>query len=209
LIAAADAPATTDAYIELGDSFLEADDPGDAVNQYEKAVKLNPQDGSVLLKAGRIEYQMGKYADAYKLLSAARRTSSAAKLNDAESNELQTLMENSRRIQELTIGQDLPAREREEHLLRDLSIAKLRFAGCRARLDNGSALPVEMQALDAAWPAADQFMHGHATLDNDTDEANMTKLVFDTEETTEKLCGPPVGDDALLLRLASASSAGH
>lgn len=209
LIAAADAPATAEAYAQVGDSFLETNDPGDAVNQYEKAVKLDPQDAPVLLKAGRVEYQMGRYAEAYKLLSEAHRANSGAKLSDAESSELQTLMENSRRIQELTVSPNLPARQREEHLLRDLSIAKLRFAGCRTKLNNGGVLPPEIQALDAEWPAADQFMHGHSALDNDVDEANMTKLVFDTEQVTEKLCGPPVGDDALLLLLTNASNAGH
>jgi hypothetical protein len=130
-------------------------------------------------------------------------------LSDAEVAELQTLMENSRRIQELTVGQDLPAREREQHLLRDLSIAKVRFAGCRTKLGNGSAPPPEVEALNAEWKTADQYMHGRSALDNDADEANATKIVFDTEEVTEKLCGPPVGDDALLLMLANAASGGR
>lgn len=207
LIAAADAPATTDAYTELGDSLLTANDPGDAVNQYQKAAKLNPEDSFALLKAGRLEYQIGRYAEAYKLLSAAHRTSSAT-LSDANSSELQSLMENSRRIQELTVDQQLPARQREEHLLQDLSIAKTRFMDCRVKLGDDSALPATMQGLATEWQTAGQYTRRRSALDNDTTEANMTKLVFDTEEVTEKLCGPPVGDDALLLMLANVSS-GH
>jgi tetratricopeptide (TPR) repeat protein len=208
LIAASDAPATSDAYTELGDSLLEANDPGDAVAQYEKAAKLDPEDGSVLLKVGRVEYEMGRYAEAYKLLSAARRTNSAKKLSNADSSELQSLMENSQRIQELAVNQQLPARQREEHLLRDLSIAKTRFEACRTKLGNDTALPATMQALATEWQTGEQFMQGHSALDSDAAEANATKLVFDTEEVTEKLCGPPVGDDALLLMLANASG-GH
>jgi Tfp pilus assembly protein PilF len=205
LIAAADAPATTDAYTQLGDSMMEASDPGNAVNQYEKAAKLNPLDSAVLVKAGRVEYHMGKYAEAYRLLSDAHRTSSAAQLSDADLSELHSLMENSRRIQELTVDQELPAGQRDDHLLRDLSIAKIRFANCRTKLGNGGALPASMQALDTEWQTTGQSVDEHSALDSNTTEANMTKLVFDTEEVTEKLCGPPVGDDALLLMLANAS----
>lgn len=208
LIAAADAPATTDAYSELGDSFLTVNDQRDAVSQYEKAVKLNPQDALIRLKAAQVLYQTARYAEAYSLLSEPRRASST-QLGDASAVEWRTLMENSQRIQELAVGQDLPARQREEHLLQDLSIANQRFAACRAKLGNGNAVPAPMQSLDAGWRTAEQFMRGRSALDNETDEANMTKLVFDTEGMTEKLCGPPVGDDALLLMLANASSAAH
>jgi tetratricopeptide (TPR) repeat protein len=208
LIAAADAPAATDAYVELGDSLLAASDPGDALNQYKKAATLNPEDSSALLKAGHLEYEMGRYADAYKLLSAANRTGSATKLSDVDSSELQSLVENSRRIQELTVDPQLPARQREEHLLQDLSIAKTRFADCQTKLGSVTALPATMQVLATEWQTAGQFMRERSALDSGTAEADMTKLVFDTEEVTEKLCGPPVGDDALLLRLANASN-GH
>lgn len=209
LIAAEDAPATTDAYTDLGDSFLNAADPANAVNEYQKAIKLDPRDAPALLKAARLEYQMSAYADAYRLLAAAKRVDSGAKLSDVESAEAGILMENARRIQDLTVSQDLPAREREEHLLRDLSIAKLRYTGCLAKLDTGSPEPPDLQTLDADWHAADSFLNKHSALDNGDDEANMTKLVFDTEEETQKLCGPPVGDDALLLLLANRSGGSH
>ena len=208
LIAAADAPATIEDYTGLGGSFLDASDPQNALNQYQKAVKLDPRNTAALLKAGRLEYQMGNYAEASKLLATAHRAGSPATLSDADSAELETLTENSRRIQELTVGPDLPAHQRQEHLLGDLAIAKLRFKACRTKL--GNALPAAMQALDAEWQTADQYMHGRPALDtdadqNDADQANAIKTVFDTEEVTEKLCGPPVGDDALLLVLANAS----
>lgn len=208
LIAAADAPTTTNAYGDLGDSFLEAIDPRNAVSQYEKAVALNPQDAAMRLKAARVLYQTARYGEAYDLLSEAHRPGSL-QLSDADLVEWRTLIENSRRIQELAVGQDLPAQQREEHLLQDLSIAKQRFAACHATLSNGNAMPVPMQSLDTEWRSAEQFMHRRSVLDNEADEANMTKLVFDTEDVTEKLCGPPVGDDALLLVLANAPSVGR
>ncbi|HTV09941.1 MAG TPA: tetratricopeptide repeat protein [Candidatus Aquilonibacter sp.] len=207
LIAAADAPATTDAYVELGDSFLEANDPTDAVAQYERAIKLDPKDVSAALKAGRILYQNAQYGAAYQLLSEARRTSDLKKLSSTEATELLTLIENSLRIQELAVGQSLPAREREEHLLTDLTVAKQRFTVCKTKL--GDTLPPAMQSLDAEWQAADPVLHHEASLNDETQDGNMTKLVFDTEDVTAKLCGPPVGDDALLLVLANNASAAH
>ena len=209
LIAAADAPATTDALSELGDSFLDANDQTDAVNQYEKAANLNPQDLPVLMKAGRILFLSGRYAEAYGALSRASSANSAAMRDDAESAELQSLTEKARRIQELTIGQNLPTREREQHLRRDLSIARVRFTACRAKQADGSAMTSAMQRLDAEWHIAEQSTRGRGGLDGDIYETNMTKLVFDTEEVTEALCGPPVGDDALLFVLANVSKTGH
>lgn len=205
LIAAADAPVAADAYTELGDGLLAANDSRDAVNQYEKAAKANPGDSSVLLKAGRAEYEMGRYADAYKLLSAARRTDAATKLSNADSSELQSLTENSQRIQDLIVDQQLPARQREEHLLRDLSVAKIRFDDCRTKLGDSTPLTATMQTLATKWQATGQSVRVRSALNSSPAEADMTKLVFDTEEVTEKLCGPPVGDDALLLMLANAS----
>jgi len=38
---------------------------------------------------------------------------------------------------------------------------------------------------------------------------NMTKLIFQTEEITSRVCGAPSGDDALLLQLANSSPEGH
>lgn len=207
LIASADSPVTTDAYLELGDRFVEANDQGDAVNQYERAIKLDPQNMPAVLSTARLFYNAGKYAETYKLLSGAHRTSAA--MNDAESIELRTLMDDSRRIQELAVGQNLPARQRKEHLLTDVSIAKQRFTACRAKVSAGTAMPAAMQSLDAEWNGAETILHARAALDDQTNELTTTKLVFDTEELTEKFCGPPVGDDALLLTLADASNSQH
>jgi tetratricopeptide (TPR) repeat protein len=209
LIAAADAPPTDYAYSQLGDSFLEVNDRPGAANEYEKAVKVNPDDVTALLKAANVLFQTARYAEAESLLSEARRTIPHKKFSEAQSIEFQTLLENSRRVQQLTVGQELPARERNAHLLTDLSIAGKRFAACRAKLDDGNAIPAAMQSLDAQWHASAQLMRGPSALDNQADEASMTKLVFDTEQVTRQFCGPPTGDDALLSGLANAQSSQH
>jgi hypothetical protein len=46
-------------------------------------------------------------------------------------------------------------------------------------------------------------------LEDTAQQDGLTKLIFDTEEQTAQRCGPPAGDDALLLQLANAARAGR
>jgi hypothetical protein len=42
-------------------------------------------------------------------------------------------------------------------------------------------------------------------LENDPDLAQtQIQLIYDTEMVTQEVCGPPAGDDALLLKIAQA-----
>lgn len=208
LIAAADAPADATVETALGEAFERANDPMDALHLYQKAIKLDPRAPSALYKAGRVSYQMGDYETAARLLSLAHRTDVKTNLSDQDLKELERLLDDSRRIQELALSSDLPSRDRIEHILRAMPIARARFESCSQRF-NGGQLPNGLQALESGWSIADKVGAQRSLVDDNTQQDNLVRLIFQTERVTAPLCGAPSGDDALLLQLANSSSEGQ
>jgi Tfp pilus assembly protein PilF len=208
LIAAADAPDEPNSQETLGDRFVQANDLPDALNLYRKAIKLSPENTELLYKAGRVAYSMNEFDEAAKLLSVARRESAAAKLDPKDAVELETLLASSRRIQELTLSQDVVPQDRVEHILRALPIAKARFDGCEAHFNNGQ-VPAGLQALENRWTDAEHNTERRSLLEDQGQQDALVKLIFDTEQQTQQVCGAPQGDDALLLELSNASRTGR
>jgi len=232
LIAAADAPEDATVYTMLGQHFEEAKDPTDALNLYGKAIKANPSSVDALFRAGRVAYQMGDYSDTARLLALARRQSAEAKASEANVQEMEGLLQSARRIQQLTLSSDLDPEVRVEHLLRALPIAKQRFDDCAAHLNAAQApagtqagsgtqapsaaqtpavppVPPALQNLQNQWNDADKIGFRRSSLQDPATQDNMTKLIFQTEEVTSRVCGAPSGDDALLLQLANSSPETH
>ncbi len=203
LIAAADAPDDAVIASMLADKFQQASDASDALNQYRTAIKLDPKDPTPFYKAGRLAFQLGEFAEAARLLSVARRESTAS-LGEQGADELDTLLESSRRIQELTMASDIDPQDRAEHILRALPIAKARFESCAART-NDAQIPPQLQGLEAGWRDADKVRQRRSMLEDAAEQDGLVRLIFDTEELTAKLCGQPTGDDALLLQLANSA----
>ncbi len=208
LIASADAPDDPAVYTTLGDDFEQANDPTDALNLYQKAIRANPDESDALYKAGRVAYQLGEFSTAARLLSLARRTDVRTSLGDQDASEAERLLESSKRIQGLTLSSDLPTQDRIEHILRALTIAKARFEGCAQRFA-GSPLPGELQGLESGWENAETVRSRRSSLEDPAQQQNMVSLIFATEEVTARLCGAPSGDDALLLQLANSSHGVH
>lgn len=208
LIAAADAPETAAVYTTLGDAFEHANDSIDALHLYQNAIGLNPDAPSALFKAGRVAYQMGNYVTAAKLLSLAHSANVRTKLSDQDAKEAARLLASSQRIQELKLSSDLPSRDRIEHILRALPLARARFESCIVRFNSGQ-LPNDMQGLNSGWSTVDGVSAQRSSLDDATQQNNLIRLIFQTERVTAKLCGAPSGDDALLLQLANSSGEGQ
>ncbi|HEV2576968.1 MAG TPA: tetratricopeptide repeat protein [Acidobacteriaceae bacterium] len=208
LIATADAPAEGDVYTTLGKKFEQAKDPTDALNLYSKAIKANPADAEAPYRAGRVAYQMGDFSQAAELLSVARRRTAEAKTGEENVREIDDLLQSAKRIQELTLSADLSPQDYIEHLLRALPVAKQRFDSCVAQF-NGSPLSSDMQMLQSGWSDVDKISLRRSSLQDATEQQNLTKLIFQTEQITSKFCGGPSGDDALLLQLANSSPGIH
>jgi Tfp pilus assembly protein PilF len=202
LIAAADAPQEAAVSSMLAQKFQQASDAPDALDMYRTAMKLNPKDASAFFEAGRLAFQLGEYAEAARLLSIARRNTAA--IGEQGADELDNLLENSRRIQELALSSDLGPQDRAVHILRALPIANARFESCTAQIGGGQ-MPQQLQGLADAWKEAYKVRQRRSMLDNAAEQDGFVKLIFDTEALTAQLCGQPSGDDALLLQLANSA----
>jgi len=209
LIAASNASSLPDAALDLtlGDGFLRAADPANALKLYQKAMRDNPRDPVAYDKAGRLAYREGDYPHArdwleHSLRESAGSTGSAA----APEGDSGTLLQNSERL--LLLSPNL-ATGRNERIARELhnrDLAKARLDACVKQESAAGQLPAGMQALVARWTASAKTTTRDALLRDSANEDELKPLIDDTETLTAKLCGNPKGDDALLLLLAQRNN---
>jgi|SRR6185312_5335786 len=167
LTAAGNAPDTIAYALLFGGRFLAIGDTADALHSYKRALDMDPHDYDGLANAGRASYVLGKYADAYSLLTAAlnatptqrsthplQKGSSQNKNLSAldparERQQIKDLAANAHRLIELDFSRDLPALERTEHLLAASRIAQARLTGCLAPFTNSLAGKEPTSALNS------------------------------------------------------------
>jgi tetratricopeptide (TPR) repeat protein len=224
---AGNAPNDAGLNLLVGEKLEAAEDSGDALSFYEKSIAAAPKDGRALELAGRLAYAMGNYAKAEDLLGRAVHLSEEDALKttnehgghgeDTEvhggglpSESVARLLEDARRIQELTLTRDQPAGQRADHLLLASGVAQARLKSCAAQAGgtSGSMEAAGMVAdLNAEWKTAmgNGKTNRRTLLENADVQDAWTQLVYRTEEETAKVCGAPTGDDALLLRLANGT----
>lgn len=214
MIAAGNAPEREDLELAFGDRLRAIGDTADALTYYRKAIQEDPVRETALERAGHAAYTLGRYKEAADLFDRAivkaKRKADAAKLAD-----LTLLAENSKKLVALNLSRELPAVERTEHLVAARAIAQRRMQACVAQIGGVAAnaraerlvpLPPDMAALRARW-VTESKADGHAALEHNAAlEDALGNLIFDTERETAHVCGPPEGDDALLLMLARAAT---
>ena len=205
LIATGNAPDQLELNLLLGDKFVAAEDPRDALQAYQRAIANDPANARALASAGRVAYGLGEYEAAHKLLRRA-----LAESADADRGDLETMEHNAGRLVELSLSRELPAGERAQHLLAVWTIAQARLNACAAQRAAGSTeAPPALEDLKASWQRASKGATRRALVENAAAQDSMTQLIYDTEIETAQWCGQPAGDDALLLMLARAHFAGH
>jgi tetratricopeptide (TPR) repeat protein len=205
LIAAGNAPDDTSLTLTLAALLEQAGSPHDALTLYDKVLVQQPKNQTALLAAGRLRFEAGHFDDAHRLLQQAIQSHTPA--DQAMSPAVQTMLDNSTRILALEPSKNLPASERVARILRARDLAKKRFDACNAQISAASGLSTPLQHLSTQW-SSPQASLSRSNLVNDPTQQDATmQLVFDTETQTARVCGPPTGDDALLLLLAQRSNA--
>jgi len=212
LIAASNAPSIPDLQVALGDALLRAGDPVSALREYKQAFTEDPRNALAFVKAGHLAYQQGDYTHARDWLEHALRESAGAPGDAAvPGDDTATLLKSSERILLIDPSSAPTQAGRITRLLDNRSLALKRLAACSQRLTAKSSLPNSLQLLDAQWAAAKS--ESRASLFKDpASEAPLQALINTTEIFTSELCGPPTGDDALLLLLAkqpATTNQGH
>jgi predicted Zn-dependent protease len=208
LIAGGNAPDDVPVALTIAQLLEQANTPADALSYYQKVLNREPVNQTALVSAGRLEYNAGNFDEAHRLLE------QAVHENETSGPDQQTLpagttdmLDNSARILTLAPSKKLPNSERVARILKARDLARKRFDTCNARLPatNGTSSP--LQNLNSRWTSREATTN-RETLLNDSAEQDATMLlVFDTELQTARVCGPPTGDDALLLLLAGKPKA--
>jgi tetratricopeptide (TPR) repeat protein len=205
LIAAGNAPDDASLTLTLASLLEQAGSPRDALTLYDKVLAQQPKNQTALLAAGRLHYDAGHFDDAHRMLQQAIQSHTPA--DEALAPTMQTMLENSTQILALEPSKHLPTTERVARILRARDLAKKRFDACNAQISAASGLSAPLQHLSTQW-LSPQASLSRSNLTNDPTQQDATmQLVFDTETQTARICGPPTGDDALLLLLAQRSNA--
>jgi len=195
---------------QVGNLLEQADDPSDALIAYRR-IEGNPGATTALLlnslqAEARVAVSMGQYRQAVTALNRyrakARQNPSAGTAQQRQASQ-QTLAQLQRLMQMIPFD-SLPPRERARRVLRQAGIAKKRYDGCSAKIQPQNVSASDATTLATLATAWTQFGHVDARkLIGDTSlQQGLLAWVAQVEISTAKLCGPPTGDDALLLQLA-------
>ena len=205
LVAGGNNPGDPALEMTLGEMLEQANDPVDALAYYQKVIAAQPKNAIALAAAGRLKFTAAQFKEARRLLERADRAFDDA--NAKEPDDLAELLKNTDRALAITPSKTLPGRERAARTVSARETARKRFADCSLQVAQSGGSPASLQVLSTAW-AAKAASAGERTLLRNPDAEDATiKLIFDTELQTMQACGPPRGDDALLLLLAQSPNA--
>lgn len=198
LVAAGNAPDDPEFDVMIGNLLEQAAAPSEAMNFFQKALALQPDNQTALTEAGGLAYRHGDYTTAATLLARAIR-------QHPEDEENAALLTKARRILQLIPSETLPEKERVARILADRAIAKARWDTCTTQVDRSQDL---LQSLAARWLGPDATTSRAALLNDSDKQKAALQLIYDTEIETSRHCAAvPTGDDALLLLLAESSTA--
>jgi tetratricopeptide (TPR) repeat protein len=208
LVAGGNAPDDAGLALTIAPLLEQAGAPTDALNYYRKVLAREPENRDALEGAGRMEYGLANFEEAYRLLGHAEREHAAEGPGVGNlSPQLTTMMENSARVLALAPRKDVSDKERVVRVLKARDIAKKRFEGCNTQVTTASGAPSPLQALAARWASKEATVNRAALLGDSAMQESAMRLVFDTEMQTSQICGAPAGNDAMLLLLAKSSKA--
>lgn len=199
LIAAGNAPDQPEIKMQIAALMEKAQDLPDALGIYRAIAARRGAPFGAVEAAGRTAYSLGMDRVSAQYLSRAAASPSFAELPEGEKTADRGMLQAANRILALYPAYDLAARTRAERILKVEEMAHARLTACTS----GSAgAPAQLAEVIARWAQAPQRVTA-AQLEQQPDvEQAILQLAYDTETASAKICGPPTGDDALLLEMA-------
>ena len=182
--------------MQIGDLFMRVTDYQRALALYRQALKLQPRNHDALARAGRAAFQLGQYRLADRYLAAAV----SAKPNDIES--LDTLRM-ARTIPKMDPYNFLSTAERDRTVLTDFNTAGGRLDACMNTASKDAAAGSSLQALYQQWTEMNTQVNLRSLRQHPELTDSAMDLVFNIERQTNNVCGPPTGDDLMLLLIAN------
>jgi tetratricopeptide (TPR) repeat protein len=198
------------ALFQIANLLRQADDPTDALTTYQRVERhRNAAPAQVLASLdaeSQILASMGQYKRAAQALTRymakLRQHPSAGTPQQNQAVEQQ--LEKYQRMLQLIPFDSLPPRLHDARLLQEAKIAHQRYQSCLQRLEaktDPNATNPDLLALGPHWTELGspnvQALAGNAPL-----QGRITTWISQAETVTAKICGPPTGDDALLLQIA-------
>lgn len=186
---AADLPDQPALHLQVADLFTQAGDDAHALDQYQQALRLAPEDAAALAGAGMSAFHVGQYALARTYL---RRV-------PAERGDLAT----TRDIVESVLSNDplanrLGSVERRRRLTADLSYATQRLSACVATPGREASAP-DAAGLQAEADRFARRVTPRSVLDQDTIETGVDLIERVARLIVQHCNAPTPRDRALLL----------
>ncbi len=200
LIAASNAPANDlAAQVRIAGMLEQAQDLSGALSIYQSVAGRRSPPVAALEGAGQAAFSLGMYRIAAEYLNRELASPEVASLSAGAQAADRNMLATTNRVLLLYPAADLPARARARRILADKNLALARLTGCAA---SPSASP-KLAPLVSRWSQ----LPTHITLDRLEQQPDLNQtilqLVYDTEKITAQVCGAPIGDDAILLRIAT------
>jgi tetratricopeptide (TPR) repeat protein len=189
LALATDLPDDAALRLEAAQLFASATDNGHALDQFQRALSLAPENQDALTGAGQAAFRLGNYALAQTYLRRA-----PANTDDAR---------RTREIVDLIMSNDplasrLGSAGRLTRLAADLTYAQERLNSCAVERVGGQPTDEEQTLRREAQAFADQ-VHRPKSVDQDTVEAGMDVITRIERYVTQRCGTPTTFDQALVL----------
>ncbi len=204
LIAAGNSPDNPAIKLEIAGLLEQATDPQDALGVYRSLILRRDAPIAALEGAGRTAFAVGLYRVAADSLSRALASPFTTVLPESQIMADRSMLDGSQRVLALYPAYDLPPRTRAERVLAIRKIARERLSSCAG---SSAAAPPRLAPLVSRWDQLSQEFRLPQLEQQPDLERTILQLAWDTETTTAQVCGPPGGDDALLLRISQNPAA--
>ena len=186
-----DLPEDAAIYSEVGDLFLQAEDPTRALAHFQHALKLDPKRDDARLGAGKAEYRMGDYDRARGYLAA---------VSGPAADQAKPLLE----VCDLVLANDplargLPGAERSKRVLMLFSNALGRAQACASPAEGPSHLSDLLQQAQGLQPT---LTPRKLAADSDL-VSSALKLAYELEQENGGSCGASTSLDTALLAIGN------
>jgi tetratricopeptide (TPR) repeat protein len=194
------------AHLQAAQLFEPAHDYAGALAQYEEVLRVDPANPIALAGAGVAAYRSGKYATAQRYL----RTAVTANPQDANAREL--LMTTGLILRANPFQSHISDAERNRRITAAFAQAGERLAECAQQTGIDLKVPATVTAsplssLQSRWMTAKPNL-ARLRFPAETDlPDSIMDVVFQVEQQTSAVCGPPQGLDLALLLISQKREA--
>lgn len=195
--AAGNAPKEPQTQLAIASLMEQAQDPADALAIYRAQLRLSGAPVEAFEGAGRTAYALGRITTAREALKVATEYRGFPAQSKAQRDAVHQMLANSTRILELYPGSSLSVHTRAARIESNAETARARLTSCLA-LPNAAQ---KLAGLQGAWQKLPRLTLRALERSPQLEQTAMN-LVYTTEAQTAQVCGPPTGDDALLLKIA-------